>query len=611
MRLPNSRAPGSHLLPLVLALLAAPASARPAPPADPLLSRLDPALALLTRVAPEASVSVWVTFRDKGERGPADLAARLAAAEAALTPRARARRLRAGVWPLVDERDLPVAPEYLAALERLGHRPIAVSRWLDQAAVRVQAGRLAEIAGLPFVSHLRPVEIVRRAADPLLGATRAASPTAARASAVDYGYMTAPLTQIGVPAVHDQGFTGSGVLIAVLDDGFNWFTKHEAFFGLVVPPERQRDFVRGIQDVQDTTVASGMNHGTQVLGCLAGRKLGTYVGAAFGADYALARTEVDATETPQEMLYWQMGAEWADSLGADVISSSLAYTTFDGGVGSYVYADMDGHTTIVSQAAEIAASKGILVVNAVGNYGAAAWHYLAAPSDVNGDSLIAVGAVDASGVPASFSSYGPSADGRIKPDLAARGVDLVLVAGDGQPNAYVGGGGGTSFSTPQVAGLAACLLQAHPSWTPREVIRALRATASQAAHPDEREGYGVPDGGAALAWNPAGAGAGAAVPQLQLRSPNPARLSAGPVRFFIGLTAGASDCAGRSASLEVFDSSGRRVGRPWSGVLPCGLGLSVSWDGLDRKGHRRDAGLYVAQLRSGPDRASLRLIVLP
>jgi subtilisin family serine protease len=184
------------------------------------------------------------------------------------------------------------------------------------------------------------------------------------------------------------------------------------------------------------------------------------------------------------------------------------------------------------------------------------------------------------------------------------------VAADGQPNAYLLGGG-TSFSTPQVAGLAACLLEAHPSWTPRDVIRALRATASQAARPDNRVGYGVPDGGVAILWNPSGVSPGKEVPQLQLRGPNQARVSAGPIQFFIGLTAGASGCEGRPGALEIYDSGGRKVGRPWSGVLPCGLGLSVSWDGRDRKGHRCDAGLYVAQLRSGSDRASLRIIVLP
>jgi hypothetical protein len=171
-------------------------------------------------------------------------------------------------------------------------------------------------------------------------------------------------------------------------------------------------------------------------------------------------------------------------------------------------------------------------------------------------------------------------------------------------------GGGTSFATPQVAGLAACLLEAHPTWTPRDVARALRATASQAGSPDVRLGYGIPRGGAASSWSPPAA-SGGAVLQLQRRGPNPARLARGPVSFFLGLSAGGSDCAGRDAALDIYEAQGRHVGRTWAGVIPCGLGVTVAWDGRDRMGHRCGAGLYVVTLRSGADRANLRLIVLP
>jgi subtilisin family serine protease len=611
MRLLASRAPGTLWVPLLSLSLLGLARVGSAD-TSPASLRLDPALAAAARQAPADTFAVWVTFRDKGEAGPSDLAARLAAAESALTPRARARRLRAHVWPLVDERDLPVDAGYLSALERRAGQPLAVSRWLNQAAVRVPGASLPSLAAASFVSAVSPVERVRRGADPPSRGAPLEPPAAPRglaaAGAVDYGLMLSTLSQIDVPPVHAAGFTGAGILVTVLDEGFNWFTKHEAFQSLVVPTNRQRDFVRGVWDVQDTT-ASGMTHGTQVLGCLAGQKVGTYVGDAFGADYALARTEIQATETAQEMLYWGMGAEWADSLGADIISSSLVYTTFDHGIGNYTYADMNGHTTIVSRAAEIAAAKGILVVNAVGNYGSDPWHYLGAPSDVNGDSLIAVGAVNSAGVPASFTSYGPSSDGRIKPDLVARGVSVPLVLPNGQPQAYTSGDG-TSFATPQIAGLAACLMQAHPEWTPRDVARALRATASQAGNPDNRLGYGVANGGSALRWNVA-AGPAAPVLQLGLHAANPVSLSQGPITFTIGSTAGNPACTGRNGTFDIYDATGRRVGRPWAGVIPCSLGLSVSWDGRDREGHLCGAGLYIAQLRAGSDQANLRLIVLP
>ena len=209
----------------------------------------------------------------------------------------------------------------------------------------------------------------------------------------------------------------------------------------MIAPGRQRDFTEGDTIVTDTTALSGLRHGTNCMGLVAGNKLGTYVGSGFGAQFALARTEVDATETPVEMLYWGMGAEWADSLGADVITSSLGYFTFDNSADDYTYADMDGHTTDVTRAAEIAASKGILVCNAVGNEGGTSWHYLIAPADVFTDSLIAVGAVDAAGTVAGFSSYGPSAAGCFKPDISARGVTDTLVSTGGNPNLYTTGSG--------------------------------------------------------------------------------------------------------------------------------------------------------------------------
>jgi serine protease AprX len=573
------------------------------------LDRLDPSLVVAFSSAPDETVSVWISFADKGERSAGDLAARLSAADAALSPRARARRVRAGVWPLVDYQDLPLHPPYLEALAGRGWKPYASSRWLNRVAVRVPARRLEEMAALPFVQRLSPVERMWRAREPESGVVPGALPVPARVerAAVDYGRTLDQLTQIHVPSVHDAGYNGAGVLITVLDEGFNYFDKHEALRDLSVPPEFQRDFVRGLHTVQDT-LSAGMEHGTWVLGCIAGRKPGAYVGAAYGADIALARTEIHFGENPVEMVYWGMGAEWADSLGADIISSSLGYTTFDPGNGvNYSYADMDGHTTVVSRAAEIAASKGILVVNAVGNQGASAWHYLVAPSDVDGDSVIAVGAVNPAGDPISFSSYGPSADGRVKPDLAALGLSNPLVAADGDPQGYTIQSG-TSFATPLVAGLAACLMQAHPTWTPRDVARALRATASRSGSPDDRVGYGIPNGQAALAWGSLDGTITGRAPRLDLAGPNPFVPSRGPAQFRLGI--GVAGGCPRSVALRVYDAGGRQVRALWSGVLPCQSPVTVSWDGLDQDGRRCAAGLYLVDLRAGGDHASLRMVCL-
>ena len=573
-------------------------------PSPAAMTKLEPALLRAAADTPEDTLAAWVEFTDKGEQGPADLARRLAAAEQALSPRNRARRLRAHVHPLVDALDLPVESSYLEALRARGLVPFGASRWLDRAAVRASAAELAALADLSFVRHLAPVEMARRSVDPDHAIAVARPARAAGVASVDYGLMQSPLDQLHVPAVHDSGYTGTGILICVLDEGFNYFDKHEALRDHVIPPERQRDFYRGLSTAQDTTDPT-MVHGTWVLGIMAGRKFGTYVGAAYDADYALGRTEVRSFERPIEMVYWGMGAEWAVSLGAEVINSSLGYTTFDAEYPSYAYADLDGHTTTVTRAAEIAASKGILVVTAVGNDGDPGnpWHYLSAPSDANGDSLVAAGAVDASGAPASFSSYGPSADGRIKPDLAARGVQVATCGTSGAPDLY-SARDGTSFATPLIAGLVACLLEARPRWSARDVVLALRASATRKGAPDDRVGYGIPNGLAALS--------GAPTPQvarltLTSNGPNPVAFARGTGRFTLAVPA---SLCGASASVRVRDVLGRRVRDLWSGVVSCSP-LPMTWDGKDDDGRPVSAGLYLVDVRAGNERATLRLVGLP
>jgi subtilisin family serine protease len=270
---------------------------------------------------------------------------------------------------------------------------------------------------------------------------------------------------------------------------------------------------------------------------------------------------------------------------------------------------MNGHTTDITRYAEIAASKGILVVNAVGNQGnpGDAWHFLIAPSDMNGDSLIAVGAVDDLGRPGVFSSYGPSADGRVKPDLAARGVAVPV------PWAPLGDTGyssldGTSFAAPLVAGLAACLMQARPTWRPVDIIRALRASASQASQPDNRLGYGIPDGSRAMCWQPPGSGAPSlppGIPAAMIIGPNPVR-AGGPearVRFAAGgVLEGANP-----ARIRVLDLSGRTVRELWSGALARGQCLDVSWDGRDDERRLVHSGCYFMSLDVGGEVTTARI----
>ena len=605
---------------LLLALIAGPVRAG-VPLTAEIASRLDPRLLPEVLIPGPEPVSVWVTLADKGEQGPDDLAAALARAEAALTPRNRARRTRAGLWPLVDYRDVPLHAPYVEALAALGLEPYGQSRWFNRVAVRVPGTRLGDVAALPFVRRVQPVEraLIRREVPEGDEFTASARPSAAAepgtcimTTSINYGLNTAAVTQLGVPAVHDSGYIGTGVLVCILDEGFNFHEKQEALAPVVIAPGFERDFVDGDQMASDTTggvPGSCCNHGTWVMGCIAGNKPGSYVGTAPGAQYALGRTEVHATEKPIEMVNWGMGAEWADSLGADLITSSLGYNQFPDSAGTdYTFADMDGHTTIVTRAAEIAASKGILVVNAAGNEGGNSWKKIIAPADVDGDSLIAVGAVDVSGNLAAFSSRGPTADGRIKPDLCARGVSNSLVSASGNPQGYTTASG-TSFATPLLAGLATCILQARPTWPAPLVIRALRETASQAGSPDTLKGYGIPNGLAALRWTYAGAGAPpppAGRLGLSVTGPNPLRAGGPPVvvRFAVG-----SGAAATRARLAVFDSQGRRVRTLFDGVVTPGQWLGVEWRGCE--GNRSlTPGMYFLALDAAGRRATARVVWL-
>jgi subtilisin family serine protease len=309
------------------------------------------------------------------------------------------------------------------------------------------------------------------------------------------------------------------------------------------------------------------------------------------------------------MLYWGMGAEWADSLGAEIISSSLGYFTFDDSQYNYTYADMDGHTTDVTRAAEIAASKGLLVVNAVGNEGGSPWRHLIAPADA--DSVLAVGAVSLAGDTAAFSSVGPSAGSnpRIKPDVVARGVSNPVVSAFGQPMSYATGSG-TSFSAPIVAGLAACLMQANAAASPQQILEAIRSTASRAGHPDNKMGYGIPDALAALEML-GGSGPRPGAEEflaLSFTGSNPLRSSDPPAVIHFEL-------AERSASpsearLGVMDLEGRIVRDLWSGALCSGQRQTIAWDGRDGDGDAVAPGVYWIALRSGGHVKAVRIVSL-
>lgn len=603
---------------LALTVLAGAPFARAGAPDPDATPRLDPRFA--ARLADPAPVSAWVTFADKGERGPADLARRLAEAEAALTPESRARRLRAGMHPLVDYDDLPVCEAYLDDLRARGLTPYGASRGGNEVAVRVPGTRLSELARLPHVVRLRPVErLSPMPQEPAGPDVVAPAPTlrerARAAQSLSYGRSWSQLNLVNVPAVHDSGYIGTGVTIAVFDNGFNYHDKHQATRDADIPPGFRRDFVQGDTVVVDTVSApSYYRHGMWTLSCMAGDSPGQYIGAAPGARYALARTENEGAETLQELVWWRMAAEWADSLGADVISSSLGYSIMDNPADDLTYAMRDGQTSVATRAALWAARRGILVVTAAGNYKAYGYpaNKVLCPGDADGDSVVTVGGVYQSGTIAWFSSEGPNSRGLLKPDLVARGVSDSMASASGDPNAYVTNDG-TSFSTPIVAGLAACLIQARPAWPATDVIRAMYATASRAAAPDTIYGRGLPDGLAALRWTPDSAVVPTPPPppgfiRLALTGANPAR--PGESATWVRVTLGADAPDGTAVRVRAFDAQGRQVRALWSGALQRGESRQLAWDGTDDGGRVLRSGVYFVTVEGAGRVASTRLVSL-
>jgi serine protease AprX len=313
----------------------------------------------------------------------------------------------------------------------------------------------------------------------------------AQQNKIDYGQSKAQVEILNMDCLHERGFTGKGVTIAHFDDGFDGFDKMEA-----LTYARRNNLLKGQYDfVFDGELAYDKigSHGTNTLSVVNGYLPGIYVGTAFDASILLAHTEDNRTETNQEEHNWQEAVDWALKNGADIITSSLQYNTFDEGQRSYEYKNMDGNTTIATKAADYAAAKGILVVAIQGNFGTQAWHYVTAPGDA--DSVLTVGAMDVRGNKAGFSSFGPTFDGRIKPDVMAVGQATIVI----DPNGMIRPGNGTSFAGPAVAGLVACLKQAHNNRSNMEIIAAVRQSASHYLKPDKVNGYGygIPDACAA------------------------------------------------------------------------------------------------------------------
>ena len=419
----------------------------------------------------------WVFFSD---RGNIDVESIIAAKKASPSePKNLGRRARLlNRDRLFDETDVPVNPGYIKAVAELAERLRTVSRYFNAVTVDIEDSRVEAVDELEFVAGIEPVGVFRKPRKPVPGVPVIRE----KPAAPDYGNSLEQLSKVGVIPLHGLGYMGKGIKVAVLDSGFDNL-EHAAFDSLKI--SNHWDFVDRNDDIGDD------DHGSEVLSVMAALDHGSLIGAAPYATYLLARTEiVEVDDIREEEDYWIAGIEWADSLGADVVNSSLGYSDFDDF--SYTYDDMDGRTARTTMAANIAAEKGIVVVTSAGNEGNKSWYYITSPADAFG--VIAVGSVDRNGIVSGFSSRGPSADGRVKPEFVSLGEQVWTVDASTADSYHFQSG--TSFSAPSVSGAVALLLEVNPEWTPAVMIDSLKTYAKDAG-PDSLYGYGLIDAYAA------------------------------------------------------------------------------------------------------------------
>jgi len=425
----------------------------------------------------------WIEFTDK-ENSPYSIDQ----PEEFLSYRAIDRRNRYNI--IVSEQDLPVNPEYVKTIADFGAYILHSSKWFNGISIQIDdLAILDSISELPFVAKIKAVRTLQGSYsdtkfEKLNKSAAYMKSGGTDTTYFDYGFASEQIGMLNGHILHNQGFQGQGMIIAVLDGGFTNVDVNPAFDSLWQNNQilAHWDFVEGIPLAFNTG-----KHGGQVLSLMGANMPGTMVGTAPKASFILLRTEYGSSEFLIEEDNWVAGAEFADSAGADLINSSLGYTTFDDSSMNHSYSDMDGNTTRITNAADIAASKGILVVSSASNEGAKEWHYIGAPAD--GDSVFAVGAVDAQGNYASFSSVGPTFDGRIKPNVCAQGSGAAVVSSQGT----VFFGNGTSYSSPIICGMAACLWQSNQSLNNMEIMEIIEQSSSQASQPDFLLGYGIPD----------------------------------------------------------------------------------------------------------------------
>lgn len=393
-----------------------------------------------------------------------------------LSVRSIARRTAQGI--AVTEQDIPVNESYISGVAGTGAEVFFKTRWMNGVLVQCDLSLKDDIEALPYVDRVervapgqRLIPNGKKKLKQKVNGTAAVEPTDDQ------------LNMLGIPDLHQQGYKGAGIFVAVFDAGFPGVNSAAAFQHLFDNGKilLTQDFVFNTENVYQYD-----EHGTEVLSVIAGNLPGTFTGGAPEATFQLFVTEDVATEYRIEEYNWLFAAERADSAGVDVINSSLGYYDFDDASVNYLKADMDGETTVVSKAAQFAADRGIVVVCSAGNEGNNSWQIITAPADA--EDVLAIASVNKFQVRVASSSIGPAADGRIKPDVAAMGGSTSVIL----PSGNVGSASGTSLAAPLITSLVTVLWQANPSLTNKQLMDAIRLSASQASAPDNLLGYGIP-----------------------------------------------------------------------------------------------------------------------
>lgn len=522
-----------------------------------------------------AQQDAWVYFIDKP-----DAATYLANPLTMLTQKSLDRRTSQNI--ALDVKDVPIFPSYITQITNAtGITVMAKSKWLNALHIRGSVTDIQQLALLTFVNNIQFADkTLNSGALPKNASSQsyqAVNKTLDTQITFAYGNSSNQISMLGGDLLHQQDFTGTGKTIAVLDAGFPGVNTAVPFQRLFT----NNLILGGYNYVdQSTNFYTGGSHGTLVLSTMGGYVENSLVGTAPDASYYLFITEDVASENPVEESYWVEAAEEADRLGVDIINTSLGYFGYDNPNYSYSYEDMNGITAFASRGADVAFSRGIICVTSGGNTGSTANAHIAVPAE----SLhtLAVGAVTASGFYASFSSIGPTFDGRVKPEVAAQGVQAVV----SDPTGAIGLANGTSFSGPITAGMVACLWQALPTKTNAEIIQIIKQSASIYANPTPQLGYGIPNYNTALSTT---LGINAVEKGIVMLYPNPANdiLNFNIQRF------------SANAIIEIYSALGQRVLE--TKVASANGSITVS---------PLSSGIYFCRITSGTSTSIIKFIKL-